>query len=297
MLAPPPLWPQSALRYRHYTCPTWQFQPPRARLRPVLPTPHTALAPHPPLRDYYASEKEHRAWVLGLFNRTACDYDRVERVMAFGTGSRYRRRALRDAGLRCGMTVFDVGVGTGLVAREAAWICGDPGCVTGVDPSSGMVENAKVPAGVRLVAGSAESIPAPDATADFLSMGYALRHVEDLSAAFREFHRVLKPGGRLCLLEITRPGRIWSQALLKVYMRVMVPIAARLVARHRDTPQLMRYYWDTIEACAPPSIILSALQAAGFVEVARHVELGVFSEYRALKPCVSACASAAAANA
>ena len=255
----------------------------------MSPTSHTPLAPHPPLPEYYATEQDRRAWLLGLFNRTACDYDRVERVMALGTGSWYRRRALRHSGLRSGMTVFDVGVGTGLVAREAARLCGDPARVTGVDPSPGMVENAKVPAGVRLLSGSAESIPADDSTADFLCMGYALRHVGDLSVAFREFHRVLKPGGRLCLLEITQPGRPWSQAVLKVYMRVMVPVAARLVARHRDTPQLMRYYWDTIEACAPPPVIQSALAAAGFVDVERHVELGIFSEYRALKPGAAAC--------
>lgn len=268
----------AAFEGRHYT---WFLA---AILLGVSQPLHTRVAPHPPLREYYASEEDRHAWVLGLFNRTACDYDRVERVMAFGTGSWYRRRALRGSGLRSGMTVFDVGVGTGLVAREAAWICGDPTRVTGVDPSSGMVENAKVPAGVRLIAGSAEAIPTADSTADFLTMGYALRHVGDLAVAFREFHRVLKPGGRLCLLEITRPDRAWSQVLLKIYMRVMVPVATRLVARHRDTPELMRYYWDTIEACAPPAVIKSALVAAGFVEVARHVELGIFSEYRALKP-------------
>ncbi len=277
-LTPPPSSLNSAALKCHYT---W-FLP--AILPSVLQPPHSRVVPHPPLPEYYASEEERRAWVLELFNRTACDYDRVERVMALGTGSWYRRRALQGSGLRSGMTVFDVGVGTGLVAREAAWICGDPTRVTGVDPSSGMVENAKVPAGVRLVAGSAEAIPAADSTADFLTMGYALRHLGDLAAAFREFHRVLKPGGRLCLLEITRPDRVWSQTLLKVYMRVMVPTAARLVARHRDTPELMRYYWDTIEACAPPAVIESALMAAGFVEVTRHVELGIFSEYRALKP-------------
>src|SRR5581483_9505744 len=199
--------------------------------------------------------------------------------MAFGTGSWYRRRALQRAGLSSGMTVLDIGVGTGLVAREAAVLCGDPTRVTGVDPSAGMVENAKVPPGVQLVAGSAESIPVASASADFLSMGYALRHVSDLSVAFREFHRVLRPGGRLCLLEITRPEGRWRRALLKTYMGTLVPWAARVLARERDTPLLMRYYWDTIEKCVAPPLITAALEAAGFVEVGRRVDLGIFSQY------------------
>jgi demethylmenaquinone methyltransferase/2-methoxy-6-polyprenyl-1,4-benzoquinol methylase len=72
--------------------------------------------------------------------------------------------------------------------------------------------------------------------------------------------------------------------MLKAYMRGVVPILARLVARHRSVPELMRYYWDTIEACVPPKSILEALATAGFVDVIRYVEHGVFSEYRASKP-------------
>jgi demethylmenaquinone methyltransferase/2-methoxy-6-polyprenyl-1,4-benzoquinol methylase len=170
------------------------------------------------------------------------------------------------------------------VAREAARIVGDPARVVGVDPSPGMVRNAHVPAGVQLLAGSAECIPAADAAADFLSMGYALRHMSDLSLAFQEFHRVLRPGGRLCLLELTRPERASSRALLRLYMRGLIPLAARLVGHHADTPELMRYYWDTIEACAAPACILAAIRAAGFVDVRRNVELGIFSEYCARKP-------------
>jgi demethylmenaquinone methyltransferase/2-methoxy-6-polyprenyl-1,4-benzoquinol methylase len=241
-------------------------------------------APHPVLSNYYPDEEHRREYVQDIFNDTAADYDRVERMMGLGSGRWYRHRALLRAGLRAGMRVVDVGTGTGLVAREAAAIVGDPTLITGVDPSPGMIGSAKVPPGVQLLTGSAESIPLAREAADFLSMGYALRHLSDLLIAFREFHRVLKPGGRLCLLEITRPqGRV-SHALLKMYMRGWVPMVSRLIARRAGTPELMRYYWDTIEACAPPGAIVSALAAAGFRDVKRHLELGIFSEYRAHKP-------------
>ena len=236
------------------------------------------------MRAYYTCEEDRREWVRNLFDRTAGDYERMERLMALGSGSWYRRRALQRAGLQAGMSVVDVGVGTGLVAREAAGIVGDSNLVLGVDPSAGMIANANVPAGVRLAAGAAESIPAAESSADFISMGYALRHVSGLSTAFHEFHRVLKPGGRLCLLEITSPRGGLSRGLLKIYMRGIVPVLARVVARHRGVPELMRYYWDTIEACVPPKSILDGLAAAGFVDVIRYVEHGVFSEYRATKP-------------
>jgi len=237
-----------------------------------------ALAPHVPLTRYYADEQERHRFLRRIFDDTAEDYDRIERLLAFGSGPWYRRQALLRAGLRAGNSVLDVGFGTGLVAREALEIIGACGTLVGVDPSAGMMRQAHLER-VTLVEGRAESLPVPDASCDFVSLGYALRHISDVRAAFSEFRRVLRPGGRLMVLEISKPAGRIGAALLKGYMRGVVPLLARAVARQRHTPELWRYYWDTIEACIPPERVLSALAEAGFADVRRHVELGMFSEY------------------
>jgi demethylmenaquinone methyltransferase/2-methoxy-6-polyprenyl-1,4-benzoquinol methylase len=126
-------------------------------------------------------------------------------------------------------------------------------------------------------------LPFPDNHFDFLSMGYALRHISDLGVAFAEFERVLKPGGRLCMLEITQAQNRFGRWLLKTYMRGVLPFVARFVSRRKDTATIWRYHWDSIEACVPPEQVLATLSAAGLKQVKRHLELGVFSEYRAVK--------------
>ncbi|MDM0077235.1 class I SAM-dependent methyltransferase [Variovorax sp. J2P1-59] len=246
-------------------------------------TPPEVLAPHTPLPDYYGNEAEHESFLRRIFDETAPDYNRIERVLALGSGPWYRRSALRRAGLATGARVVDVGIGTGLVAREALTLIGPSGRLVGVDPSPGMMGEVALP-DVELVRGRAEALPRPDASSDFVSMGYALRHIADVHAAFAEFHRVLRPGGRLVVLEITKPAGRVGTAVLKAYMRSVVPLIAKAVARRHDTSELWRYYWDTIEACIPPESVMSALRAAGFEDVKRHVELGIFSEYTAVKP-------------
>jgi len=240
------------------------------------------LAPHAPLTRYYGSEDERQRFVRELFDNTAADYDRVERMLALGSGAWYRRQALQRAGLAAGMQVVDVGTGTGLLAREALSLIGAQGTLVGVDPSPGMMAQAHLP-GVELLQGRAEALPCADAAADFVCMGYALRHLSDLDGALAEFHRVLRPGGRLLMLEITRPRGRLATALLKGYMRAVVPVAARIVTRRAATATLWRYYWDTIEACIPPAQVLDAMRRAGFTDAGRYVELGIFSEYTASK--------------
>ena len=245
---------------------------------PERPAGEPVHAPHSILPAYYSTPEARRGFIARAFDAAGGDYDRVDRLLAFGSGAWYRRQALLRAGLAPGMRVLDVAVGTGLVAKEAARIVGGAGVVVGVDPSAGMMAAA---GGLALVRGRAEALPFASRTFDFLSLGFALRHVDDLAAVFGEFRRVLKPGGRLLLLEITRPESAIGAAILKGYMRGAVPLLSRLVARAPETPRLYRYYWDTIEACAPPASVLATLAAAGFANAERYVQLGIFSEYRA----------------
>jgi demethylmenaquinone methyltransferase/2-methoxy-6-polyprenyl-1,4-benzoquinol methylase len=248
------------------------------------PQPVAAVhAPHAPLTDYYRNEEERQAYLRKIFDNTAADYDRIEAMLAWGTGSRYRRDALVRAGLKKGMKVLDVGVGTGLVAAQACIIVGDAALVTGVDPSPGMMAAGSLPKAMVMIEGRAESLPFPDKHFDFLSMGYALRHISDLGVAFAEFERVLKPGGRLCILEITQAQSRVGRWLLKTYMRGVIPLLTRFVSGQHDTATIWRYFWDSIEACVPPERVMATLAASGLTQVERHLVAGVFSEYRAIK--------------
>jgi demethylmenaquinone methyltransferase / 2-methoxy-6-polyprenyl-1,4-benzoquinol methylase len=246
-------------------------------------SPAIVESPIPMMPAYFSNDAEKNRFLTGMFDSAAPDYDRMERMLGLGSGSWYRRQALQRAGLGPNMSVVDVAVGTGLVAREAARIVGDPTRIVGVDPSAGMLQNAKVPNGVRLVEGKAEAIPFPDQSFEFLSMGYALRHISSLALAFQEFHRVLKPGARLCILEITPPQSRLGKALLKAYMRTVIVSVGLLFNRSGNTAKLWRYYWDSIEACVPGESVVATLQHCGFDDVRRQVHQGIFSEFQATR--------------
>jgi demethylmenaquinone methyltransferase/2-methoxy-6-polyprenyl-1,4-benzoquinol methylase len=238
-------------------------------------------APHPPLDKYYPGEPQRRGFVTGLFDRTARHYDRITSLMSLGSGSWYRRDALRRSGLRRGdVHVLDVAVGTGLVARAARDILGETGRVTGVDLSMGMLMQARRHLPSPLVQGVAEKLPFADACADFLTMGYALRHVTDLGSTFREYLRVLKPGGTLLILEMTRPPTdTVAYRIMRYYLESVVPRMARFGPGGAETRTLMEYFWDTVNECVPPATIVEALADCGFTAPRRNVVLHVFSEY------------------
>jgi demethylmenaquinone methyltransferase/2-methoxy-6-polyprenyl-1,4-benzoquinol methylase len=243
----------------------------------------TRRPPHPPLNEYYRSDGDRPAFVTTLFDGAAGHYDRICGLMSFGSGQWYRRRALQRAGLRPGMRLLDLATGTGLVARAAASILSDPGAVTGLDPSAGMLRQARGAHAGPLVQGRMEDLPFRAERFDFLTIGFALRHAADLDVTFRECRRVLKPGGRLLVLEISRAPSSPARGVLRFYFTSVLPLIVKLSTRNRHTHLLLRYYWATIATCVPPDVILDTLRSTGFVDVQRHVLAGFFSEYLATK--------------
>jgi demethylmenaquinone methyltransferase/2-methoxy-6-polyprenyl-1,4-benzoquinol methylase len=236
------------------------------------------------LEKYYRGEGDRQPFITALFDGAARHYDRVCDLGSLGSSRLYRRWVLRQCGLRPGMRLLDVATGTGLVARAAVSIVKDGHAVIGLDPSAGMLAEARRGLDVPLVQGQAEALPFGGDRFDLLTMAYALRHVADLELTFGEFLRVLKPGGRLLLLEISRPRSAVVRWALRVHLRNVLPLLVRASRRGAKVGVLTQYYWDTIAECVPPETILDVLRGSGFVDVRRRLRGGLLSEYQAMKP-------------
>jgi demethylmenaquinone methyltransferase/2-methoxy-6-polyprenyl-1,4-benzoquinol methylase len=241
------------------------------------------IKPHPVFDEHYASLAERSDYTRILFDATARDYERIDRIFSFGSGGWYRRRALRRSGLRPGMQVLDVATGTGLVARAALQVTGLQAAVVGIDVSQNMLAETRRALRIPLIRANAENLPVADDSVDLVSMGYALRHVSDLAATFQEFLRVLRPGGVLLLLEIARPDNRVMNSLSGWYLGRFVPFACRWLMPQTSSSALMRYFWRTIEHCVATTVILDELAARGFVDVDCQTDLDVFRAYRARK--------------
>ncbi len=250
----------------------------------ALPEPTIAPArPHRPLTEFYSQPDERPEYIAHLFNASAQHYDWISSVLAFGSDRYYRKMALRKAGLEPGMRMLDVATGTGLVARAALQLGMAPSEIVGLDPSAGMLHENSKTTGIQLLRGFGEQLPFRDGAFDFISMGYALRHVESLAALFSECRRVLSPGGRILVLEISRPKSAAVTALLRAYMKTALPVIARLRTRSVELRELLKYYWATIEECVPPDQILAELQRAGFQKVERRRFGPMLNDYFAEK--------------
>jgi demethylmenaquinone methyltransferase / 2-methoxy-6-polyprenyl-1,4-benzoquinol methylase len=242
------------------------------------------VPPHTPLTRYYDEDPRRQRYVIDLFDRTAQHYNTIEKIFGNG-GLWYRRFSLRRAGLGPGMRVLDVAIGTAAVARGAVRLVGSTGRVFGVDPSAGMLREARKNFSGPLSRGVADRLPFATGSFDFVTMGIALRHVADLKATFGEYLRVLRPGGTVWILEGHVPRSRLGQSLTRFTWARVIPGLTLLATRDREAKLLMDYYWDTVEQCVPPETIQDAMRGAGFEQVRFKVVVpGAFCEYTGRKP-------------
>ncbi len=222
--------------------------------------------------------------VMAIYGRSASRYDRVNAVASFGTSTWYRRRTILSLQLPSTATLVDVGCGTGMLALAAQRYLPDSPSIVAVDPCPEMRALA-MQAGVRDVrAGSFTSIPLEDRSRDAVVSGYAIRYPSDLDAAFREVHRVLRPGGRMVILEMIAPRPGWRRAALAHGIRDVGAPLLGLFCGARAVRELMRHFWDSVSSFDSPELVTERLRSAGFEEVEyRHVG-GLLGEFRATRP-------------
>jgi demethylmenaquinone methyltransferase / 2-methoxy-6-polyprenyl-1,4-benzoquinol methylase len=165
-----------------------------------------------------------------LFAPLAETYDRYARLLSFGQDSRWRRFLVSRVDADTHDTVLDVACGTGAVARE---LLRQYGCrVVAVDQSAEMLAEARRRLGARveLRQARAERLPFDDAAFDGLTVTYLLRYVDDPVATMRELARVVRPGGRLALLEFCVPPNTLARAAWEAYVRAGLPLAGRVIS-------------------------------------------------------------------
>ena len=181
----------------------------------------------------HASPRKRQA--LALFDGLPSHYHSMGALLSFGQDPRWRRMLVAAIAPAPGKRVLDVATGTGLVALALA----RRGCdVTGLDQSEPMLAVARAAlakeptlAGrVRFLTGEAERLPFGDGEFDALSFTYLLRYVEDRAATMRELARVVKPGGRIGMVEFAVPSRPELRALWRIQTRVCLPLIGRLVS-------------------------------------------------------------------
>lgn len=200
-----------------------------------------------------------------MFDTIAPRYDVVNRIMTFGLDRRWRRAAVRALGLTPGSVVVDLACGTGDLCRDLAAV-GYQG--VGVDVSRGMLDHAR--AAAPLLQADVMSLPLPAASIDGAVSGFALRNLVALPPLFEELARVVRPGGRVSLLDVATPEQPLLRAGHAAYFGHVVPRIGALLS-DRDA---YRYLPKSVAYLPPPAEMLAQLAGAGFDRVERGLLSG-----------------------
>src|SRR4051812_22448966 len=248
---------------------------------------------------------DKRRRVQQMFAAIAPSYDLNNRLHSLWMDQRWRRKAVKLAELKPLDVVVDVACGTGdlsicfygklleLLSLKMPWEEIDPH-VYGIDftyemlpiaqSKSGLLDRATVderPA-VRYVNGDAQSLPLPDHSADVVSIAFGIRNVQDVPTALKEFHRVLRPGGRVIILEFSLPTNRILRGLYNFYFRQILPRTATLISG--DKTGAYKYLPESVNTFLGREQMIQMMQDAGFVDVRQFpMTFGVCVCYRGVK--------------
>jgi demethylmenaquinone methyltransferase/2-methoxy-6-polyprenyl-1,4-benzoquinol methylase len=232
-------------------------------------------------------EKQKR--VAGVFHSVAARYDLMNDLMSAGIHRIWKRFTIELSGVRQGQSVLDIAGGTGDLAAKFSKLVGPTGTVVLADINDSMLKVGRdkltdngIVGNIEYTQANAECLPFPDNTFDCITIAFGLRNVTDKDAALRSMLRVLKPGGRLLVLEFSKPS---SQLLSKVYDDYsfkVLPVIGKLIADDADS---YRYLAESIRMHPDQETLRDMMSDAGFSRCEFHnMTGGVVAVHKGIKP-------------
>ena len=252
-----------------------------------MSTPVTPYAPADPTGD----GRSKRQQVERMFDNISPYYDVLNRVLSLGIDRSWRRRAVRLLPERLGPHVLDMATGTADLAIEIVEQRPDAR-VTGVDVSTdmlargrGKLERRGLELAIELVRGASEAIPYPDATFDAATVAFGVRNFDDPLGGLRELRRVIRPGGRLIVLEFSRIRTFPVEQAFNLYFGRVLPWIGRVWS---SDPRAYAYLYESVQAFPDGREFASLLESAGFAQPTwQALTLGICTVYTAQVPSAS----------
>ena len=232
---------------------------------------------------------EKAGMVAGVFHSVAAKYDVMNDLMSGGVHRIWKRFTIELSGVRSGNRVLDIAGGTGDLAAKFCRLVGDEGKVVLADINDSMLKvgrekltNNGVVGNIEYVQANAETLPFPDNYFDCITIAFGLRNVTDKDAALRSMLRVLKPGGRLLVLEFSKPVNPVVEKLYDRYSFDILPKMGQLVANDAES---YRYLAESIRMHPDQETLKGMMEDAGFTPVRYHnMTAGVVALHRGVKP-------------